>query len=977
MEDSRLRIKVGIVILGLICSTFYMYSLFQNMHRKVSVGEYYNWIFKPLKKNRYVYEAIEDNDIKGLKRLIEKEPEKANRANLRYAIENNRLEITEYLISKGADINHVPDISENAGTILQYSIGYGKREAAKLIIQAGADVNLKVKDSYSPLYMAVSRGWFDVTEMLISRGAKIDIDNKTEPLLYAAVEKESKGIVLLLISKCPDIHKLVSAKGNYNDEVPLHVAARTGNLEIGKILVRNGADIDALENRGYSPLEVAIDEGNRQFSKYLIEKGADIYPVTLTNGVRSPVFTAVLRDDADTLKLLLKRGAIPDTRDRWNGTPLYYALYDNNPEISTLLMSAGVCLTEAERRDWEFIGKILDKNCGKTVSLFLKNDINPNMKNVENGDYLIHLAAVNPKALKVLISSGAKVNVKNKMGRTPLFIALGTGNAESANILLKNGANKDTTDKGGKTPLHYAAAKLNFKAVNYLVSNGLKINARDKEGHTPLYRARQYLQQGYYGKENGKRTIELLIALGGIDDSAATKRKKKTILASTKSTIRTSTQLPMTFNKRDFFYAILRDNLGTVKKLLHRCPTLINVRNEEGKTPLHIACSNGSNKITLYLLDQGADINAKDNLGERPIHKAVTGEYERTLRLLLKKGANINAKDNYGETPLHKASCLGHLNILKLLIENGADINTMDDSGETPIYKACYFREEQTLKLLIKAGADVDTKSAFANKNPIHKAISSGNPRLVKILIDSGADLNFPDDDGNTPIHQAILRETPYYADENLSNEMIIITEMLIAKGTALNTPNKDGYSPLHCAIILNKNNIALKLLSRGAGPNSTDKEGRTPLHIAAKCGNFDAVKYLTKYEADVDSKDKLGQTPIHEACYRGYVKIAEILLKKGANIESRDNKGRTPLHCLVNREYREYNRNEKYEYSDYRTGPDNEVFPGYQQTARLLLKKGAKVNARDRDGRTPLYYAKRYGYMKTAKILQGYGGKI
>lgn len=975
MEDSKLRIKLGLIILGLICSTFYMYSVFQNMHRRVSVEEYYKRIFKPLKKNMYVYEAIDDNDFKSLKKLIEKDPEKANRANLRYAVENNRLEMTEYLILKGVNINYVPEATENAGTLLQYSIYYGKRESAKIIIKAGADVNLKVVDSESPLYLSVSKGWFDVTEMLIFRGAIIDADNKYEPLLHTAVEKNSEGIVKLLISKCPDTQKLVNAKGNYNNETPLHTAARTGNLKVAQILIENGADIDAKDDYGVTPLDLSIDEGHKEFAKYLIDKGADLYPVTLVQGVRSPVLTAVMENDIATLKLLLQKGAIPDTRDRWNRTPLYYALYDNNPEISTLLMSAGVCLTEAERRDRELIGKILGKNCSKTVSLFLKNGFNPNLRNKEDGDYLIHLAVKNPEALEALIMAGAKVNVRNKIGRTPLFIAMGSCNVRSANILLKHGAKKFTTDNNGKTPLHFAAWNLNFRAVQYLFLNGLKVNAQDNEGHTPLFWVNRSDLQDYSGERARERTVELLVALGGIDDSATTKRKKNTASVSNKSKLLTSTELIMTNNKREFLYAILRDNPETVKQLLHRCPGLINVRIEDGNTPLHYACSKGSYKTVLYLLDLGVDINAKNNMGERPIHNAVTEVYERTLRILLERGADINAKDNYGETPLHKASCRGYLNILNILIQNGADINAVDNSGETPIYNACYFREEQALKLLIKEGADVNAKSTCSDKKPIHKAVWSGNPRIVKILIDAGADLNVCDENGNTPLHQAILYEGTYYRNVNLQS-MRIIAEMLISKGNTLNTPNKSRNFPLHSAISLQKNRIVRRLLAKGVWTDSIDNYGRTPLNIAIVKGNIDAIYYLIEFGADVKKLHKSGEMPIHGAALRGNEKAIDILLHHGANIESRDDKGRTPLHCLADREYREYRRGEGNDYYYYQRESDGKIFHGYEQSARLLLKKGAKINARDKVGKTPLYYARSYGYMETAKIFEEYGGK-
>ena len=89
---------------------------------------------------------------------------------------------------------------------------------------------------------------------------------------------------------------------------------------------------------------------------------------------------------------------------------------------------------------------------------------------------------------KLLITNGAKVNIKNKRGETPLHMTTLNDDVEFTKLLIENGANVNVKDNEGETPLHGNPFK-ETDLVKLLVENGANVNAKDNDGLTPLQSA--------------------------------------------------------------------------------------------------------------------------------------------------------------------------------------------------------------------------------------------------------------------------------------------------------------------------------------------------------------------------------------------------------------------------------------------------------------------------------------------------------
>src|SRR5690606_1398910 len=102
--------------------------------------------------------------------------------------------------------------------------------------------------------------------------------------------------------------------------------------------------------------------------------------------------------------------------------------------------------------------------------------------------------------------------------------------------------------------------------------------------------------------------------------------------------------------------AIQKGDITQIKKLISADPNCINVKDNDGITPLSAAILAGKRPVIDLLISKGADIAVKDEEGITALHLAATAGDAATVRQLLAKGANPSVKSNTGFTPLHAAA---------------------------------------------------------------------------------------------------------------------------------------------------------------------------------------------------------------------------------------------------------------------------------------------------------------------------------
>ncbi|KAM9821508.1 histone-lysine N-methyltransferase EHMT1a isoform X5 [Syngnathus typhle] len=177
--------------------------------------------------------------------------------------------------------------------------------------------------------------------------------------------------------------------------------------------------------------------------------------------------------------------------------------------------------------------------------------------------------------------------------------------------------------------------------------------------------------------------------------------------------------------------------------------------NQNKRTPLHAAATEGHEEICHMLIQGGANLEMLDEAQRTPLMAACEDNHLETVKYLIRAGASINHKDVMGFTCLHLASKLGHYGIVQhLLTRSSKCINCQDDGGWTPITWAIEHKHKKVFYLLLENGADVNIRDKEQNVC-LHWAALSGCARLTQALLDAHCDQNAANAHGDLPIHVA------------------------------------------------------------------------------------------------------------------------------------------------------------------------------------------------------------------------------
>jgi ankyrin repeat protein len=210
----------------------------------------------------------------------------------------------------------------------------------------------------------------------------------------------------------------------------------------------------------------------------------------------------------------------------------------------------------------------------------------------------------------------------------------------------------------------------------------------------------------------------------------------------------------------------------------------------DGKTPLIVSAESGDLATARVLLDHEALIDARDGNKQTALHLAAANGHNLVAGVLLDRGADKEAKDNDEQTALHLAAANGNNSMIGLLIDRGADRKAKDTLGWQALHTAAWNGHERTIQLLVRALGTNKEEGDRCGWTALHVATMNGCDTASQWLTEHlGADKEAKDNEGWTALHFA--------AALGLEDTARLLIKTL---GVNRNARNKEGKTALDLA---------------------------------------------------------------------------------------------------------------------------------------------------------------------------------
>lgn len=602
------------------------------------------------------------------------------------------------------------------------------------------DINSRTDDGRTPLYLACLWGSYKAVDALIALGAELDEKDLEDPAL-------------------PGWR-------------PLLVALDDNYLDCARSLLNAGADPNAIGFSG-TAITYAVSLGSLDMCKLLIEKGADLnHP---GNAYRSPLGSALLDDlpidrRFEIVKLLVEKGANIHRKefDGWSSLSLACCLNDsNNVAIVDLLLVHGADVNYTDETGYRPLHRAVLESAPAVLRRLLKES------NIEvdyfdqDGSTPLMLASDNEELTRILLEKGADPNFHREYHLSPISHAISSESLEVVRLLLKAGAVLHKTERRPSwLPLNVAVFKGSTDIIRLLCDNGADVNQGLTPGYNSVHQALQW--PGLSTLLEYRPDVNAVSPIG---------------------------RVPL--------HRIARETPLDNVKMLVRAGADANFADEEdGWTPLISALDAKNEAVAEFLLTQKPDLNHWAKFWGAPLHVACRRGLVNIARCMIKNGADVNLdgsdrartplisaffnqEDNFSPSP-EDLNNDNNIAVVNLLLESGADLRDLGGVHGNAVSAAAYHGTAPMLKLALSKGVKAGLLDPMG-RLPLHSAAIRGDLELVNILLDHGEDPELPDRAGRTAIHWAA------------QGGSVACLKLIVAKvgASAINQGDQHGWTPL------------------------------------------------------------------------------------------------------------------------------------------------------------------------------------
>ena len=858
---------------------------------------------------------------------------------------NHAANVAEYLISRGANVNARDTWGRSP---LDLYAGWNHPNAAAVVRDAGGRCFV---ETGALCEVAVA------SDTVCTAGT-LSANGKTQAQLDAGLISAARGNDLAGVCEYLRRGANVDAQESewrYYKRTPLMIAATDGNLELGKLLRRNGADVNfqggnyrndidsappSNGDRKTPALHYAAGAGHKDFVEWLLSEGADLHAEQIALG-RDTLWEAAFWGRTEIVKLLLSRGGNPNNQSRWTAAPLGAVIHHATHRALYGSPRWGIADTfpVPTQSDWTTV-------------------------------------------ISLLVAGGADVNIRFGDGESPLDMAVSRNSAKYAEQIRGYGGRCFV--RSG--PLCEATVATPEPVVGTVVASDTVCTAGTLSA-------------------NGKTQRQL--------DAGLISAAKANDLPGVCEHLRRGADIEARENTQRFRRTALMiaaiDGSLDLAKLLYANGANVNRQagnhrgwhnDSPGWSALHYAAVAGHANIVSWLLDSGADVDARWGAGGVPgksvLWEAAFWGRADVVEILLSRGADPEGGGN--PLPLHGAAVKlagvpsdfvlvnqnrveadsdAYVKVVSLLASRAPDVNKRVGNNWSALDYAARDGQARIAEVLRGFGG-----RCFVRTGPLCEvAVATPDPVVSTVVAsDTVCAAGSLSADGMT---RRQLTDGLVSATE--ANDLPKVCEYLRRGANVEAIESGSCYKRTPLMIAANDGHMELAKLLHTNGANVNRQSGN---HVCGFQGAWSALMYATAGDhlelarwlldsgAEVDAEWWHGKTSLWEAAYWGRAEIAELLIARGAAARTRDRWGNTALRMAV------VDNSPMWETSSwvYKQMP---ISHSYSQPSKdsllavvsLLAAGGADVNNVS-GGRSILDDAVSRNLPRFAEVLRGFGAE-